>query len=177
MTHRALLLPQRSSARRVIMSTERKRPRLEQTYLGKRGLLLSRAQDWTIRFWHGPWCNKLRYQGMILYQRHVHYYSERGDLLEERFALMTKKYGFHHLETVDKPKWMSEKQFCCADAQWWLGNYSQSSPASLKQLSSKSNNECREKAGPDQSKTIYGKWRLLLSRAQDPHIRIWQGPG
>ena len=34
---------------------------------------------------------------------------------------------------------------------------SQSSPASSKKLSSKSNNEHREKAGPDQSKTNYGK--------------------
>ena len=55
---------------------------------------------------------------MILYQRHVHYYSERGDLLEERFALMMKNDGFHGLETVDKPKWTSEKPFRCADAQW-----------------------------------------------------------
>ena len=71
--------------------------------------------------------------------------------------LMMKNDGFHHLETVDKPKWTSEKPFRCADAQWQLDNDSQSSPASLKQLSSKSNNEHREKAGPDQSKHIYGK--------------------
>ena len=69
--------------------------------------------------------------------------------------LMMKNDGFHHLETVDKPKWTSEKPFRCADAQWWLDNDSQSSPASLKQLSSKSNNEHREKAGPDQSKTMW----------------------
>ena len=68
---------------------------------------------------------------------------------------MMKNDGFHGLETVDKPKWTSEKPFRCADAQWWLGNDSQSSPASLKQLSSKSNNEHREKAGPDQSKHIW----------------------
>ena len=125
--------------------------------MGKCGLLLSRAQDPHIRIRQGPGCNKLRYQGMILYQRHVHYYAERGDLLENRFLLMMKNDGFHRLETVDKPKWTSEKPFRCADAQWWLDNDSQSSPASLKQLSSKSNNEHREKAGPDQSKTICGK--------------------
>ena len=62
---------------------------------------------------------------------------------------------FHHSETVDKPKWTSEKPFRCADAQWFFDNDSQSSPASLKQLSSKSNNEHREKAGPDQSKHIW----------------------
>ena len=94
---------------------------------------------------------------MILYQRHVHYYSERGVLLEQRFVLMMKNMEFHRLETVDKAKWTSERQFRCADAQWWLGNDSQSSSAPLEQLSSKSNNEHREKAGPDQSKTIYGK--------------------
>ena len=82
---------------------------------------------------------------------------EHGAWLLERFVLMMKNDGFHHLETVDKPKWTSEKPFRCADAQWWLGNDSQSSPASLKQLSSKSNNEYREKAGPDQSKHICGK--------------------
>ena len=49
-------------------------------------------------------------------------------------------------------------------------NDSQSSPASLKQLSSKSNNEYREKAGPDQSKTMWANavffchvLRILLS--------------
>ena len=92
---------------------------------------------------------------MILYQRHVHYYAEHGDLLEERFVVMMKNDGFHHLEAVDKPKWTSEKPFRCADAQWRLGNDSQSSTASFKQLSSKSNNEHREKAGPDQSKHIW----------------------
>ena len=92
---------------------------------------------------------------MILYQRHVHYYAEGGDLLEQRFVLMMKNDGFHRLVTVDKPKWTSEKPFRCADAQWKLDNDSQSSPASLKQLSSKSNNEHREKAGPDQSKTMW----------------------
>ena len=95
-------------------------------------------------------------KGMILYQRHVHCYAEHGDLLEERFVVMMKNDGFHNLETVDKPKWTSGKLVRCADAQWWLGNDSQSSPASLKKLSSKSNNEHREKAGPDQSKHIYG---------------------
>ena len=54
--------------------------------------------------------------------------------------LMMKNDGFHGLETVDKPKWTSERQFRCADAQWLLGNDSQNSSASLKQLSSKSNN-------------------------------------
>ena len=55
---------------------------------------------------------------MILYQRHVYCYPEHGDLLEERFVLMMKMMDFHGLETVDKPKWTSEKQFRCADAQW-----------------------------------------------------------
>ena len=68
-----------------------------------------------------------------------------------------KNDRFHCLETVDKAKWTSEKPFRCADEQWWFGNDSQSSPAFLKQLSSKSNNEHKEKAGPDQSKIIYGK--------------------
>ena len=85
---------------------------------------------------------------MILYQRHVHCYSERGDLLTKRFVLMMNNDGFHGLETVDKAKSTSETPFRCADAQWWLDNDSQSSPASLKQLSSKSNNEHREKAVP-----------------------------
>ena len=104
---------------------------------------------------------------MILCQRHVHRNAEHGVLLKERFVLMMKNDGFRSFETVDKPKRTSEKQFRCADAQWWLGNDSQSSPASLKQLSSKSNNEHREKAGPDQSKHIYGNGPRLLSRAQD----------
>ena len=59
---------------------------------------------------------------MILYQRHVHCYSERGNPLEERFVLMMKNDGFHNLETVDTAKWTSQKQFRCADAQWWLDN-------------------------------------------------------
>ena len=83
---------------------------------------------------------------------------------------MMKMMEFHDLETVDKPKWTLEKQFRCTDAQLWLGNDSQSSPASLKKLSSKSNNEHREKAGPDQSKTMWANavffchvLRILLS--------------
>ena len=79
---------------------------------------------------------QLRYQGMILYERHVHYYAERGDLLRNRFMLMMKNDGFHRLETVGKLKWTSGKPFRCADAQWRLDNDSQSSPASLNQLSS-----------------------------------------
>ena len=38
--------------------------------------------------------------------------------------------------TVDKAQWTSEKQICCADAQWTLDNDSQSSLASLQKLSS-----------------------------------------
>ena len=86
-----------------------------------------------------------------------HPMSRIRSLMEQRFVLMMKMMEFHGLETVDKPKWTSEKPFRCADAQWWLGNDSQSSPASLKKLSSKSNNAYKEKAGPDQSKTICGK--------------------
>ena len=92
---------------------------------------------------------------MILYQRHVHRNAEHGVLLLERFVPMMKMMDYR-LETVDTP-WTSEKRFRCADAQWWLGNDSQSFHVSLKKLSSKSNNEHREKAGPDQSKTICGK--------------------
>ena len=73
---------------------------------------------------------------MTLYQRHVHHYSERGNLLEDSFGLMMKIMDFHDLVTVDKPNWTSEMHFCSADAQWWLGNDSQSSPASLEKLSS-----------------------------------------
>ena len=61
---------------------------------------------------------------------------------------------YHDLETVDKPQWTSGKQIRCADAQWWLGNDSQSFPASLKKLGSESNSAPSGKAGPDQSKTI-----------------------
>ena len=108
---------------------------------------------------------------MIQYQRHIHYYSERGDLLGNRFWLMMKHDDFHDLVTVDKIFGTIQKAFCCADAQWWLGNDSQSFPASLKKLSSESNNATSGKAGPDQSKPICGKRGLLLPRAQDPYIR------
>ena len=59
---------------------------------------------------------------MILYPRHVHCYVEYGARLRERFVFMMENDGFHGLETVDKPKWTSEKPFRCADAQWWLGS-------------------------------------------------------
>ena len=78
---------------------------------------MSRAQDPDIRFGCPAQITKLRCQGMIQYQRHVHYYSERGDLLADRFWLMMKNDEFHGLETVDKAKWTSEKQNCSADAQ------------------------------------------------------------
>ena len=80
---------------------------------------------------------------------------------------MMKTDEFHGLVTVDKAKWTSGKQIRCADTQWLLGNDSQSFPASLKKLSSESNNATSGKAGPDQSKTIYGKRGLVLQRAQD----------
>ena len=59
-----------------------------------------------------------KYQGMILYQRHVHCYAEHGAWAWVRSMLMMKNDGFHGLEAADKPKW-TEKRFRCADAQWW----------------------------------------------------------
>ena len=41
---------------------------------------------------------------------------------------------FDDWRPLDKAQWTSEKQIRCADAQWILGNDSQSSPASLKKL-------------------------------------------
>ena len=54
---------------------------------------------------------------MITYQRHIHYYSERGDLLLDRFWLMMENGDFHDLVTVDKIFGTIQKAFCCADAQ------------------------------------------------------------
>ena len=51
---------------------------------------------------------------MILCQRHVCYYSERGDLLRDRFVLMMKNNEFHDQRPSDKAKWTSEKQIRCA---------------------------------------------------------------
>ena len=71
---------------------------------------------------------------MILYQRHACYYSERGDLLQDRFWSMMKFDEFDDQRPVNKAQWTSQKQIRCADAQWTLDNDSQSSPASLKKL-------------------------------------------
>ena len=84
-----------------------------------------------------------------MYQCHVRRYAERGARPVERFVLMMKNDGISSFRAVYKPKRTSEKQFRCADAPWWLGNDSQSSPAPLKKPCSKSNNEYREKAGPE----------------------------
>ena len=73
---------------------------------------------------------------------------------------------------VDKARWTDEKQFRCAGAQRWLDNDSQSFLASFRSSSSESNNATSGKAGPDQSKHIYGKGGLLARRAQDPSVRI-----
>ena len=53
---------------------------------------------------------------MIPCQRRVHYYSERGDLVEQRFGLMMKNMNFHGSGTFDKAFWMFHKQMWCADA-------------------------------------------------------------
>ena len=58
----------------------------------------------------------------------------------DRFWSMMEFEEFHVQRTVDKAQWTSEKQIRCADAQWILVNDSQSSPASLQKLSSRSNN-------------------------------------
>ena len=89
----------------------------------------------------------------------------------QQILQMMNKYDVHHLRTSDKPKWTSEKQFCCADAQWWLDNDSQSFHASFQKLSSESNNATGGKAGQDQSKHIYGKGGLLSQRAPDTDFR------
>ena len=112
---------------------------------------MSRAQDPDIRIGCPAQITQLRYQGMILCQRHVCYYSERGDLLKDRFGLMMKNDGFHVQRPLDKSKWTSEKQIRCADAQRWLSNDSQSSFAFLQKLSSKSNNARREEAGQERA--------------------------
>ena len=92
---------------------------------------MSRAQDPDIRFGRPAQITQLRYQRMILCQRHVCYDPERGDLLEDRFGLMMKNDGFHGQRPLDKAEWTSEKQIRCADAQWWHSNDSQSSSAFL----------------------------------------------
>ena len=80
---------------------------------------MSCVQDPDIRFGRPAQITQLRYQRMILCQRHVCYYSERGDLLENRIVLMMKNDRFHDQRPLDKAKWTSEKQIRCADAQWW----------------------------------------------------------
>ena len=87
---------------------------------------MSRAQDPDIRSGCPAQITQLRYQRMILCQRHVCYYSERGDLLRDRFVFMMKNDEFHDQMPLDKAKWTSEKQIRCADAQWWFSNDSQS---------------------------------------------------
>ena len=71
------------------------------------------------------------YSGKALCERHVHRIAGREDLLMDRFVAMMENDDFHNLRTSGKAKWTSEKQFCSADAQWWLGNDSQSFLASL----------------------------------------------
>ena len=56
------------------------------TIYGKRGLLSRRAQDLSVRIWEGLKPCELGCQGMILCQRHVYYYSERGDLAEGKLG-------------------------------------------------------------------------------------------
>ena len=75
---------------------------------------MSRAQDLDVRSGRPAQITQLRYQGMILCQRHVCYYSERGDLLMDRFGLMMKNYGIHDQRPSDKARWTSEKQIRCA---------------------------------------------------------------
>ena len=99
MTHRALLLSFQSWARRVIMVAERKRAKKKQNYLWQWRSSLSRAQDPDVRSWRPAQITQLRYQGLILCQRHVCYYSERGDLLLDRFARIMK-WGISWLEAV-----------------------------------------------------------------------------
>ena len=71
---------------------------------------------------------------MSLYARHVCYYSERGDLLEDRFGHMTEFEEFDDQRQFDKAQWTFEEQIRCADAQWTLDNDSQSSLTSLQKL-------------------------------------------
>ena len=78
---------------------------------------MSRAQDPDVRFGRPAQITQLRYHRMILCQRHVCYYSERGDLLENRFGHMMKHEEFHDYRLLDKATWTSEKQIRCADAQ------------------------------------------------------------
>ena len=84
---------------------------------GKQGLLSRRAPDLSIRIRQGAKPTQLGCQGLILCQRHVCYYSERGDLVEQRFGLMMKNKEFHGSETFDKVFGMFHKQMWCADAK------------------------------------------------------------
>ena len=88
-----------------------------QANLVRRGFLSRRAQDLSVRIGQGSKPHKLRCQGMILCQRHVHYYPERGDLAKGRFRLMMKNMKFHGSGTFDKPFWAFHKQMWRADAQ------------------------------------------------------------
>ena len=92
---------------------------------------------------------------MILYWRHVCCYAELRAWLQERFVLIMKNDGFSSFKDGRQAQMDVSEAISLrwrAMVAWkWL----QSSLASLKQLSSKSNNEHREKAGPDQSKTMW----------------------
>ena len=72
------------------MRAERKQAKKEQHYLGNIGVLFSRAQDLDVRFGRPAQITQFRYQRIILCQRHVCYYSERGDLSQNRFGLIMK---------------------------------------------------------------------------------------
>ena len=49
-----------------------------------------------------------------------------------RGSQVMKRWEFHHLRPLDKAQWTVQKRFRCADAQWRLGNDSQSSTAPVR---------------------------------------------
>ena len=101
--------------------------------------------------WHGrasiPTCSGSRLQNFMRLQKNTVQIPRKvfpeaqdiprhgsGDLLMDRFSSMMDFEEFDDQKSVQKAQWTFQKQIRCADAQWILGNDSQSSPASLKKL-------------------------------------------
>ena len=92
---------------------EKAGPVQSKTIYGKRSLLSRRAQDLSLKIGQGSKPTQLGCQGMILCQRHVCYYFERGDLVEKLFGLIMKNKNFHGSGTFDKAFWEFHKQMLC----------------------------------------------------------------
>ena len=114
------LLPNRSSAQRVLMRPRRKRATQEQNYLvqvGSSSVTCSGSTSSNAIRFSG---NHIQVSRNVVLEAHDIWRRGSGDMPKDRFWSHDKHDSWRRLRALDVAKWTSRSPKVCAHAQVWL---------------------------------------------------------